>query len=67
MKTLSDHNNFMMERQYMFKGTDSVAGVLCDDCGTEMHYVEPDMVLSSNPPKKTVICPQCGKVGYKVV
>jgi len=51
----------------MFKGTDSVAGVLCDDCGAEMHYVEPDMVLTSNPPKKTVICPQCGKVGYKVV
>ena len=67
MKSLSDHNDYMQKRQYIFNADEALAGVLCDDCGTEMHYVEPGVVLASNPPKKTVVCPKCKKQGYKVV
>jgi len=64
MKTLEEHNEYI----YKINAEPKVcsAGVKCDDCGTEMILPQPDVVLTSNPPKMRVECPSCGKTGLKV-
>jgi ribosomal protein S27E len=63
MKTLEEHN----EHIYMIHAQPKVclAGVKCDDCGTEMILPESNVVLTSYPPKVRVECPKCGKTGLK--
>lgn len=65
MKTLEEHNKYVYNL-YTQEKTYS-AGVKCDDCGTEMILPEPNVVLTSYPPKVKVECPKCGKTGLKVV
>jgi DNA-directed RNA polymerase subunit RPC12/RpoP len=43
-----------------------LTGIACDECGTELHYLNPELLLMSSPPKRDVHCPQCGFRGYKV-
>lgn len=40
-------------------------GIACPKCGSEMFDSDPQVVLTSNPPKKNVAC-QCGYRGYRV-
>ena len=62
MKTLSEHNNLYQQPKIKL----SMAGVLCDDCKVEMFYPEPNMVLTSSPPKMKVRCPKCNKTDCKI-
>jgi len=61
MKTISEHNNSWKPTVEL-----SMAGVVCDDCKVEMFYPQPNMVLACIPPKRTVQCPKCNKVDYKI-
>ena len=63
MKTVDEHNKQYYETMQSLYGAD----VLCNDCKVEMFYRDPHMVLASMPPKKTVQCPECHRVDYKVL
>jgi hypothetical protein len=40
-------------------------GIACPKCGAEL-YDTTMMVLTSNPPQKTVGCKECGYHGYRI-
>ena len=64
METLNQFNNkFLKEWNEIFNKKD-MAGVLCNQCGTEMFYPSKTM-LASYPPKRDVKCDNCGNSGYK--
>jgi len=63
MRTITEHNSQVHEKIKM----ERKANVLCDDCKVEMFYKDVNMVLASCPPKKTVQCPQCHKLDYKII
>lgn len=62
MKTITEHNNSYQQPKFELL----MAGVLCDDCKVEMYYPQPNVVLACIPPKMTVQCPNCYKIGYKI-
>lgn len=63
MKSLDEHN-----RDKGGWPTEPLgANVGCPKCETEMVYIDSAAVLASMPPKKTVMCPECGEIGYKIV
>jgi hypothetical protein len=41
-------------------------GIACPKCGEEMYDTNPNMILTSNPPKKSVHC-KCGFSGYRTL
>ena len=62
LKSLKDHNdnvwrNFNISRF-------SYSGIACPKCGSELYYNNPDMVLTSNPPKRSVECKNCKHTDY---
>lgn len=65
MKTISEHNQ-QATTYALGKNSRVMAGVLCDNCKTEMYYENVDVVLACIPPKQTVVCPSCNKVNYKI-
>jgi hypothetical protein len=66
MKTLSKHNNDSYPKYSVSVSQPIPAGVLCDKCNTEMMIPNPNMVLSSYPPKRMVQCPKCNTIDYIV-
>jgi DNA repair exonuclease SbcCD ATPase subunit len=62
LKSLNEHNdnvwrNFNISRF-------SYSGIACPKCGSELYYNNPDMVLTSNPPKRSVECNNCKHTDY---
>ena len=62
LKSLNEHNdnvwrNFNISRF-------SYSGLACPKCGSELYYNNPDMVLTSNPPKRSVECKKCKHTDY---
>ncbi len=62
LKSLNEHNdnvwrNFNISRF-------SYSGIACPKCGYELYYNNPDMVLTSNPPKRSVVCKNCKHTDY---
>jgi hypothetical protein len=62
LKSLNEHNdnvwrNFNISRF-------SYSGLACPKCGSELYYNNPDMVLTSNPPKRSVECKNCKHTDY---
>jgi ssDNA-binding Zn-finger/Zn-ribbon topoisomerase 1 len=67
MKSLTEYNAEVIQRIKEAKAKAHLSGVGCPECGTEMEIPNPDMLLTSNPPKKRVKCPKCGHDGYMIV
>ena len=68
MKTLDQHNHerfeaYLEEEKMMLPHPN---GIECPECGKELWDSNPMMVLTSNPPKKDVHCPECGYRGYRL-
>ena len=62
LKSLKDHNDSKLFDAY---GGNSVkSGIACPKCGSELYYNNPDMVLTSNPPKRSVECKNCKHTDY---
>lgn len=40
-------------------------GIACPCCGTEMVDAD-DMILTSDPPQRNVVCPGCDFKGYRI-
>jgi DNA repair exonuclease SbcCD ATPase subunit len=62
LKSLNEHNdnvwrNFNISRF-------SYSGIACPKCGSELYYNNPDMVFTSNPPKRSVVCKNCKHTDY---
>jgi hypothetical protein len=63
LKSLKDHNDG--RRLFDAYGGNSVkSGIACPKCGSELYYNNPDMVLTSNPPKRSVECNNCKHTDY---
>lgn len=63
LKSLKDHNDG--SRLFDAYGGNSVkSGIACPKCGSELYYNNPDMVLTSNPPKRSVECKNCKHTDY---
>ena len=57
MKTLEEHNK---QRQIETPKYPRLNGIACPKCGKEM-YDRDANILTSIPPKKNVICLECGR------
>jgi DNA-directed RNA polymerase subunit M/transcription elongation factor TFIIS len=62
LKSLNEHNdnvwrNFNISRF-------SYSGLACPKCGSELYYNNPNMVLTSYPPKRSVECKNCKHTDY---
>ena len=67
MKTLNEYHESIFRPDSCGFGTGKVmAGVLCNKCKIELYYQNPNMVLAYIPPKRTVVCPECHDVSYKI-
>ena len=63
LKSLKDHNDG--RRLFDAYGGNSLkSGIACPKCGSELYYNNPDMVLTSNPPKRSVVCKNCKHTDY---
>jgi DNA-directed RNA polymerase subunit M/transcription elongation factor TFIIS len=62
LKSLKDHNDSKVFDAY---GGDSFkSGIACPKCGSELYYNNPNMVLTSYPPKRSVECKNCKHTDY---
>ena len=62
LKSLKDHNDSKLFDAY---GGNSVkSGIACPKCGSELYYNNPNMVLTSYPPKRSVECKNCKHTDY---
>jgi DNA-directed RNA polymerase subunit M/transcription elongation factor TFIIS len=62
LKSLKDHNDSKLFDAY--GGNSFKSGIACPKCGSELYYKYPDMVLTSNPPKRSVECNNCKHTDY---
>jgi DNA repair exonuclease SbcCD ATPase subunit len=62
LKSLKDHNDGKVFDAY--GGGSFKSGIACPKCGSELYYNNPDMVLTSNPPKRSVECKNCKHTDY---
>jgi predicted RNA-binding Zn-ribbon protein involved in translation (DUF1610 family) len=62
MQTLEQHNRMIQERDEMLRAAVNKAGVLCNQCGTEMRY---SCKTSTALHGQHVECPKCGARGFK--
>jgi hypothetical protein len=62
LKSLKDHNDGKVFDAY--GGGSFKSGLACPKCGSELYYNNPDMVLTSNPPKRSVECKNCKHTDY---
>ena len=62
LKSLKQHNEQALEA-FAF-GNKSNSGIACPKCEEELLYTNPNVVLTSYPPQKSVECCKCQYKGY---
>jgi DNA-directed RNA polymerase subunit M/transcription elongation factor TFIIS len=62
LKSLKDHNDIKLFDAY--GGNSFKSGIACPKCGSELYYNNPNMVLTSYPPKRSVECKNCKHTDY---
>lgn len=64
---LSEHNATILRSTHDWMCNDPRPnGIACEKCGAELLDTNPNMVLTSMPPKKSVHCKKCGWSGYRL-
>jgi len=67
MKSLEEHNQERSDDyQGIYNPNPKPNGIECPKCKEELHDTQPNMVLTSYPPKKNVGCLKCGYKGYRI-
>ena len=69
LKNLYEHNSVSSTLHWGFMSQSPVPnGIACPKCGEELLDTQPNVTLSSMPPKKNVGCSnkECDYVGYRV-
>ncbi len=64
MKTLDEYNKEFSANWHYAQIQKHKTGVACPKCNNEMIFDNPDVVLTSYPPKKTVFCLNCHHTDY---
>ena len=62
LKSLKQYNEQALEA-FAF-GNKSNSGIACPKCEEELLYTNPNVVLTSYPPQKSVECCKCHYKGY---
>jgi DNA-directed RNA polymerase subunit M/transcription elongation factor TFIIS len=62
LKSLKDHNDGKVFDAY--GGNSFKSGIACPKCGSELYYNNPNMVLTSYPPMRSVECKNCKHTDY---
>ena len=65
METLAEHND-AKRKAYWTKVLPTPNGIECPVCQEELRDSFPRSVLTSNPPQRSVHCPDCGYAGYRL-
>jgi hypothetical protein len=67
-KTLRDWYVFNDERAKLLQAPigPEPNGIACPRCGEELWDTQPNITLTSNPPRKEVHCPSCGFTSTRV-
>lgn len=60
LKTIDEHNKKIIKEYEEYKNKHQKTGVECPKCGSELLFVNEDIVLMTYPPKKYVYCSKCG-------
>ena len=64
---LDEYNKLAFERHLRAKDNPTATGIACPRCGSELHDKYKDVVLTSSPPQKNVVCFTCGYTGLRIV
>lgn len=67
MKTLDEHNQDKILANKEARKRKHLSGIACPKCKTEMIFPRPYEMLLSDPPQKTIECPECGYNGYMIL
>ena len=62
LKSLIDHNDSKLTKVFGVNSKNS--GFACPICTSELIYTNPDMMLTSHPPKREVRCSNCKHIDY---
>ena len=63
MRTLKQYNQDFLEENNSKKASQYSTGIACDNCGTELTYSQPGIILTSYPGQKRVHCTKCNFTG----
>jgi len=62
LKSLKQHNNSKLTNVFGVNSTNS--GFACPICTSELIYTNPNLMLTSHPPKREVRCSNCKHIDY---
>ena len=62
LKSLKQHNDIKLTNVFGVNSTNS--GFACPICTSELIYTNPDLMLTSHPPKQEVRCSNCKHIDY---
>ena len=62
LKSLKQHNDSKLTNVFGVNSTNS--GFACPICTSELIYTNPDLMLTSHPPKREVRCSNCKHIDY---
>lgn len=69
LKTLEMHNAITTNKYFNFNNLNQRPlknGIACPKCGEELLDSNPNMTLTSYPPKKNIHCEKCDYRGYRI-
>ena len=59
LKSLEEYENEREKREERARRDRNKTGIACPECGSELLFVDPGVVLLTSPPQKGVKCSQC--------
>ena len=62
LKSLKQHNDYKLTNVFGVNSTNS--GFACPICTSELIYTNPNLMLTSHPPKREVRCSNCKHIDY---
>jgi hypothetical protein len=66
LKSLAEHNaEYWSYHTALYDNRPQRNGIACPKCESELWDSNPNVTLTSNPPKKNVHC-DCGYTGYRI-
>lgn len=60
LKSAEEHNVERTKHFWEVVAERHETGVFCQNCGTELLYLDPSTSLMSLPPRRTAMCRDCG-------
>lgn len=64
LTSLDDHNQ-ERHNEFLISVQPYLNGIACPKCGDELYDSNPNVALTSYPPKYNIHCSSCGYIGYR--